>query len=127
MGFTLLSQPLEQARPNRRRWLRFSLRTLFVLVTLACIYLGYAANGKRQRRAFLDSHNVYPISQEEVGTPTNLPWSLRMIGEVGYYRIYFTEHSTPEDQATLERLFPEAFEEYEGVAPIPPPPIDRVP
>jgi hypothetical protein len=118
-----LSQPTQQVGPNRRRWLSFSLRTLFVLVTLACIYLGWAANWKRQRRAFFDTHKVYPVSQESVGLPTNLPWSLRIVGEIGYYQIYFYGRSTLEDQATLERLFPETLYEYPGVAPVPPAPI----
>jgi hypothetical protein len=39
------------ARP-RRRWLRFSLRTLLVGVTLLCVALGFWVNGaQRQRRA----------------------------------------------------------------------------
>jgi hypothetical protein len=33
---------------STRRWFRFSLRTLLVLVTLVCVYLGWAGNWKRQ-------------------------------------------------------------------------------
>src|SRR5689334_19696866 len=37
---------------TRRRWLRYSLRTLFVLVTLLCVWLGLWANrAERQKRA----------------------------------------------------------------------------
>jgi len=36
----------------RRRWLSYSLRTLFVLVTLLCVWLGlYANRAERQKRA----------------------------------------------------------------------------
>jgi hypothetical protein len=37
----------------RRRWYQFSLRTMFVLVTVACVVLawvGYSLNWIRQRR-----------------------------------------------------------------------------
>jgi hypothetical protein len=36
-----------------RRYLRFGLRTLFVLLTLFCVLLGYGASWSRQRNAFL--------------------------------------------------------------------------
>ena len=39
-------------RKPRRRWLQVSLRTLLILVTLLCIWLGWVVNrGERQRRA----------------------------------------------------------------------------
>lgn len=38
--------------PNRR-WFRFSLRTLFVLVTVLCVWLGWYANLVGQRQSLL--------------------------------------------------------------------------
>jgi hypothetical protein len=35
----------------RRRWLRFRLRTLFVLVTLACVWLGWQGKRAREQKA----------------------------------------------------------------------------
>ncbi len=34
---------------TRRRWFRFSLRTMFVLVTVIAIFVGYHVNWIRQR------------------------------------------------------------------------------
>ena len=39
--------------PKPRRWFRFSLRTMFVVVTVFCVWLGYQLNWIRQRREFL--------------------------------------------------------------------------
>ncbi len=63
-------------------WLRFSLRTMLVLVTLLCLYLGWAMNWIRQREAYrqeiaLKSHEV--SMNEVVGAPL----SLRILGENG--------------------------------------------
>jgi hypothetical protein len=38
----------------QRRWLRISLRTLLVLFTLLCLYLGYLANSAHQQRHTLE-------------------------------------------------------------------------
>ena len=35
---------------SRRRWLRFSLRTLFIVVTLLCVWLGIQVNAARRQR-----------------------------------------------------------------------------
>ena len=37
----------------RCRWFRFSLRTLFVLIGVLCLWLGYVTNQVRERRAAL--------------------------------------------------------------------------
>jgi hypothetical protein len=39
-----------------RRLTRFSIRALLVVVTLLCVVLGYGANWKYQREAFLEQH-----------------------------------------------------------------------
>ena len=38
----------------KRRWFRFSLRTLFVMMTVVCCWLGYELNWIRNRHAFID-------------------------------------------------------------------------
>jgi hypothetical protein len=42
---------------RKRRW-TFSLRTLFVVVTVLALWLGYHVNWIRERRALLDEPNV---------------------------------------------------------------------
>ncbi len=35
----------------RRRWLRFSLRTFFILLTILCVWLAVVTNSARRQRA----------------------------------------------------------------------------
>ena len=41
--------------PRKRRWFAFSLRTLFVMMTVACC-MGYQLNWIRQRHSFASKH-----------------------------------------------------------------------
>jgi hypothetical protein len=98
--------------PTRRRWLRFSLRTLLVLVTLLCLYLGWAMNWIRQRQAFLrDSVPDDPIVKV-LATVSGLkeqaaPWSLRLLNENGIPWLYF-ESAEQQKLIEVSQLFPEA-------------------
>ena len=105
----------------RRRWLSFSLRSLFVLVTVVCIYLFWAMNWIHQRREFLlqqpvtDNSEVLMLLLGEEERPA--PLLLRILGERGVIRIdinedFFRKHAEKQKLAelneTAERLFPEA-------------------
>src|SRR5438552_1939151 len=70
-----------------RRRLQFSLRTLFVVVTLLCVWLAWEVNWIRQRHALLASHKVF-LFDELVGptpkdTPPPAPGMLWLFGETG--------------------------------------------
>ena len=104
------------------RWFRFSLRTLFVLITVLCIWLGTQVNFISQRHAFLrmlevdagyQSHllaaeysNFYPMPKRRV------PLVARILGEQAYSMIVLPELYGPDliDKAT--RLFPESVIEH---------------
>jgi hypothetical protein len=101
-----------------RRLFRFSLRTLFVVVTVFCVWLGYNLNWLRQRRAVIqDSRSIQLIME-----PHSAPGLLWVFGEQGYQQIvhhYYTSAwdlpFSPTDirELRLERqrlrvLFPEA-------------------
>ncbi|MDZ4779039.1 MAG: hypothetical protein SGJ19_02160 [Planctomycetia bacterium] len=47
-----MEQAVEQppSKPRRRRWLSFSLRAFFVLLTALCVWLGYQVNAARRQR-----------------------------------------------------------------------------
>lgn len=110
---------------NHRRWFRFSLRTLFVLVTVACIWLGYCARWCQQRRealAWIDQHegsgNWHLLNTEQ----RHIPWSLRIVGAKPVFTIwignqpneYLEDFEAYADR--ICRLFPEAdvrIDEYE--------------
>ena len=112
---------------RKRRWLRFSLRTLFVLVTLFCVWLGYSLNWIRQRRqelvwarshgqVFLDgiSKNCYTPKGQAIELVDNpAPWQIRILGERGVWVIYIQTPSKPDAEfvqhvQSIKRLFPEA-------------------
>jgi hypothetical protein len=119
-------------KPARRR-LRFSLRVLFAIMTLACAFLGYELNWIRQRRAALaNAVNAIPhLTFSSTGGPGQLkprsaPGLLWLFGEVGYQSLLFRygkgnqvrRWMTPAEAAPLAeagRLFPEA-ESIQGYA-----------
>ena len=66
----------------KRRWFRFSLRTLFVLVTIISLpfgWIAYQLNWIQQRHDFF-SHYQYNGMHMRAGSGYP-PWSLRLFGE----------------------------------------------
>jgi hypothetical protein len=107
----------------RRRWFRFSLRTLFVLVTIFGVWLGVQVNWIRERRAWLVGHqsDIARPPALSGGGPVEAPGLLGLFGERGVEALYW--HFEGEDVTTREwlvafykspqvqesrRLFPEA-------------------
>jgi len=102
--------------PPRRRWLRYSLRTLFVLVTVLGVFLAWLTV---QLKWIRDRHEALErvdpawrdVAEE---SRSQMPWGLRMLGEPAHEAIAFpeAEHSTLEQVEAhgrrLQRLFPEA-------------------
>ena len=109
--------------PPKRRWFRFSLRTLFVVVTVFAIWLGYHVNWIQERRVgrqWLEEHspiNMWPVgnmpSFPNSETKPPLPFGLRILGE----RPLLFALVRPKDSeslsryrqrvAEMSRLFPE--------------------
>ena len=100
-----------------RRWFRWSLRTLFVLVLLLAIPLGWLAaqfkwikdrhealhSLEQSRRAFiLDWDSSFVHDPDDV-----LPWSLRLFGENSVRQIFIL-HGQESELKSLRLLFPEA-------------------
>ena len=121
---------MTETKPTRR-WFRFSLRTLFVVVTIVGVAAGwvtYQLNWLEQRREFI-KHNFWGIGQLMTPSP---PWPLSIMGEEGFdyigvpvvneegYRLVddgfpdgfdFDKLLTPDELkevARARRLFPEA-------------------
>lgn len=113
---------------RRRRWLRFSLKSFLLVVTLLGAWLGYQLSWVRARRVFLAEEYAIRDSQKRWWStidnpgqkPPRAPWGLWVFGEQGYTSIAFISQSnTPTDQRALtdrdrerldlaRRLFPEA-------------------
>jgi hypothetical protein len=119
---------------SSRRWLTFSLRGMFVFITLLGIWLGWQVNWLRQRqdaRKWIEQHEVSggwsrmnpsEMIYEELdgskhfGKAVDAPWSLRVFGESRLAYIRLDKSKLSEDDIaridSLMALFPEA----EGVA-----------
>lgn len=102
--------------PRSRFPLRFSLRTLFMVVTVLCLplgWLGYQLNWVRQRREALATRSILDIT-DSASLPA--PSALSFFGERGYPSLLvMPAHPgglwTHADEAELkraEKLFPEA-------------------
>lgn len=96
--------------------LRVSLRTLFVLVTVMAVWLGYQLNWIRQRREpreLIVEHNgnanVELVVMASAGAEVHFqsaPFSLRILGEDDI-RLIGVAPGTSQEK-TIKRLFPEA-------------------
>jgi hypothetical protein len=106
----------------RRRWFRFTLRTMFLLVTLFSVWLGWQTWLVRERsamRKWLEENDglvsptmqfsdpdIKPITFEKVNT---LPFWRRWLGDQSIATVTFSVFPWPaEDIERAKRLFPEA-------------------
>src|SRR5687767_13949116 len=94
----------------RRRWLRFSVRTLAIVVTVACMWLGWNLHAIRQRqliRQKLIAEKVV-ITAGEPAPWNSFPLSWRLLGEepVDFIQLRIGEHSQA-DRDRIGRWFPE--------------------
>jgi hypothetical protein len=91
----------------KRRWFRFSLRTVFVLVARVGVAAGWVAcqlNWIQQRHEFFKCDGV-SYSYPGAGAKTLVPWSLRLFGEPAYAQIT----TFPAEMKMAQSLFPEAM------------------
>src|SRR5688572_20778819 len=90
----------------RRSWRpRFGLRTMFLLVTVFCVWLGYQLNWIRQRHAALGEGAL--VVRNTCRPPARAPGGLWLFGERGVKSIAVESGSDSEvDRACA--LFPEA-------------------
>jgi hypothetical protein len=114
MSANLESNALE-AKP-KRRWFRFSLRTLFVLITACAIFFGWELHWKNQRHEYLKTHKGF-----NAATRLRAPGLLWLFGELGVNQVVvespgfgemsakrlYNDHAPPEAVAA-RNLFPEA-------------------
>jgi hypothetical protein len=87
----------------KRRWFRFGLRTLFVVMTLSGCWLGYHLNWIRERHAYL-GNSAAVVSRGSAAAPL----SLRMLGEDGITSVTVAGWAANRNPAYARRLFPES-------------------
>jgi hypothetical protein len=93
-----------------RSWFRFSLRTLFVLVTVLCVWLGWHVKWINDRHQALIEFADWSKTPN-VGEPLrNAPWSLRLLGEepIQWMALEPDSGKKEADRKRLQGLFPEA-------------------
>ncbi len=97
-------------RPRRVR-LRFSLRTVLLLVTIACLWLGWVVNRARTQRAAVDAiqsaggtirfdyHENGPRSWSTAGRPRGPQWLRSRLGSEYFdHPVYVGLFNTPQSQ-----------------------------
>jgi hypothetical protein len=112
----------------KRRWFRWSLRTMFVVALLVACGFGYPLNWIRQRHALIEAPErtgveaeygvaIVPMSLRATArVETNAaPWPLRWLGERGVSTLYVRDDMPDPEVARIRALFPEA--EIERVSP----------
>ncbi len=111
----------DRTTPPRRRWFCFSLRTLFVAVTLLAVigWLGWNLKQVRERSAvrpelhgseIRDRSDAFVITISDKELPTGeLPWLWRQFGARHEQSLYLKQDEMSDAQfARIRRLFPEA-------------------
>jgi len=113
---------MNKAKP-KRRWFRFSLRTLFVIVTVLGGLLAYQLNWIRQRHEIIAFYETsvapktgyaWPLdvvsyaATEEFPPYRTAPWNLRLFGERGYAELGLFRHVSDSELLRIKGLFPEA-------------------
>ena len=111
----------------KRRWIRFSLRTMFVLVTVLCVWLGNQASSVRQRKQLLSKLdsvvNGLPtyktvnrngqqfVLNGDFATPADLrlSWIRRVFGDQFIPCICLPESMSPEEVGEFKSAFPESI------------------
>lgn len=85
---------------RRRRWLQFSLSSLFLLVTALCVWLGIVVNQARKQReavaaieaaegaVYYDWEEGHDPFGDEVAAPPGLSWLRRLVGDEYFQSIY---------------------------------------
>ena len=105
----------------RRRWFRFSLATLFVLVTLVALWVGWSMNWIRQRR-YVIAHSVGWQTDGKTDEPVTAPAFLWLFGEPGYSKIWVmfgpdNPRKITDAEKAFANSFAKLFPESESVAP----------
>jgi hypothetical protein len=110
----------------KRRWFAYSLRTLFVVVTVFAVWLGYSMNWIQQRHKVLNDSearmkragkgywDIWGPPAIEVDHPIPPPFPLGLFGERGHDKVllFYIVDALPDgvtpEMTRAQRLFPEA-------------------
>jgi hypothetical protein len=107
--------------PRRRRWYQFGLRTMFVVVTVFAVWLGWELKFVRERdksRRWIvenggDISSIIAMTVDgsanvHFESPANLPFWRRWMGDELIGSIWLAAEPSEADIRRLRRQFPEA-------------------
>jgi hypothetical protein len=95
----------------KRRWFRFPLQGMFIVVTAFCLWLGWQVSIVQRRSRAIESGEAVlaGIGTYELNPGCRkLPHAWRWLGATPYYFIELHPRMTPSDTARWKALFPEA-------------------
>jgi hypothetical protein len=97
----------------KRRWLRFSLSTLLIGVTIFCMWLGWQVSIVRERRALGELVDFefcecmpYLLTPYD---PPNFNFVRRMMGDAPLYTVHCYDDIEPALLDRIKRAYPEAI------------------
>jgi hypothetical protein len=101
-------------KPNRR-WLRYSIRTLLIAITILCVWLGWNYRIVEERKAvmkLIESRGGHIIAGDPFSSPPEYPpdvsWIRTLLGDEGRYAFDLPESMPDEERARVIQAFPEA-------------------
>ncbi len=102
---------------SNRRWLRFSLRTQFVVVTCACVWLAWTARHVQERRAAVESiqrggGKVFLVAEAAGNKASEFTLIRHWCGDSAVAQIEPPPAASPDDEDRIRKLFPEAYVYY---------------
>jgi hypothetical protein len=99
---------METNLPKPRRWFRFSLRTMFLVMTVFCCWPGYQLNWIRQRHTALERHHPPFKFLSPRNQSVDAPWSISILGESGAIAILIRPDTDAAERESIQKLFPES-------------------
>jgi hypothetical protein len=88
-----------------RRWPRYTLRTLFVVVTVVCVWMSWRVNQFRVRERHFRTTTAGYVPARDASV---IPISWRLMGARAFDRIIVDQVSSIETNQALHEAFPEA-------------------
>ena len=91
---------MTDALKPKRRWLQFSLRTLFIVVTVFCVWLAITAKRAREQRQAVEAiravHGAIAFQHQLDRTePPGPEWLRQLIGDEYFFRVAVVQLQGP--------------------------------